>query len=236
MSLSVFLALMTAQAAPAVTITDGNAKAEIHQDADPLSAKIDEAFAFIREGKPAEALPILDSVIAAEEGLHRNEKRVIYSARTLTEAMVYAALAATQKKSAVVLDDTYAMGYFIKGFALIDLNRSDEAKPLFDRALALAPMNSQFLAERGEWFKTRKDWASAYADFDSASNAAEFAPDDSKSNYQRRAWRGMAFARIEQGQADEARELLQKCLKLEPSDEKCKHELDYIESLKKPVS
>lgn len=236
MSLLVFLTLMSAQPGSAIAASDQETKAEIHQETDPLSPKIDEAFAFIRDGKPAQALPILDGVIASEEALHRDEKRVIYSARTLTEAMVYAGLAASQKKSAVVVDDTYAMGYFIKGFALIDLNRPDEAKPLFDRALALAPMNSQFLAERGEWFKTRKDWARAYEDFEAASAAAEFADESSKSSYRRRAWRGMAYARIEEGRIEEARELLQKCMKLEPDDEKCQHELDYIASLKKPAS
>lgn len=236
MRLLVFLALMSAQPGSAIGAADPHTKAEIRQEVDPLSKKIDEAFAFIQDGKPADALPILDGVIAAEEALHRNEKRVIYSARTMTEAMVYAGLAASQKQSVVVVDDTYAMGYFMKGFALIDLNRPDEAKPLFDRALALAPMNSQFLAERGEWFKTRKDWARAYEDFEAASAAAEFADESSKSGYRRRAWRGMAYARIEQGRIEEARELLQKCMKLEPGDEKCQDELDYIASLKKPAS
>jgi tetratricopeptide (TPR) repeat protein len=233
MSLFIGLAVALAQTAPApATIVQvqpkGGPPSEIRQAPDPQLSQLQEGMGLIRASKPADAAIIFDKIIAAEESRNRNENRLIFSARSTEEALLYAMIGATQKKSAVVLDGTWSAAYFGKGFALVDLNRPDEAKAYFDKAIALAPMNAQFLAERGEWYKSHKDWANAYKDFETASDAANFAPENAKSFEQRRAWRGMAYARTEQGKLDEARQLLQKCLKLDASDDKCQHELDYV--------
>jgi len=237
MSLLIALAAALLQspagAAPLVTVQSrGGPPSQIQQSKDPLSGELDQALTFIRTGKSADAIPILDQVIASEEARNKDEKRLIFSARSLTEAILYAGLGASQKKSAVVLDGTWSAAYFAKGFALIDVGRADEAKAYLDKAIALAPMNAQFLAERGEWFKNRKDWANAYSDFESASTAAELAPDTAKSFEKRRALRGMAYARTEQGRLDEARTLLEQCLKLDSADDKCQHEIDYVNGLR----
>jgi tetratricopeptide (TPR) repeat protein len=229
MHLLIGLMIVVAEPAPPPTIqtaTGGNAAIDLKED--EHHPKLDEAVQLIHGGKPAEALPLIDAVIAAEEARFRNERRMVFSARSMVEGLLYAGMAGSKKKPAIVVDETWSLAYFLKGFALIDLNRGDEAKPYFDKAIALAPMNAQFLAERGEWHKTRRDWASAYADFESAAGAAEFAPDDAKSAEQRRAWRGMAFARIEQGRLADAETLLNKCLKLDGTDAKCRQELDYV--------
>jgi tetratricopeptide (TPR) repeat protein len=196
------------------------------------SKRIDEAMALMKAGKGAEAIGIFDAVISDEESHHQDSSQQYFSARSLTEAVIYSTLAAAQKRNSMILDDSWAYAHFLKGFALIDLGRADEAKPHLDKAIALAPMNAQFLAERGEWHKTRKDWPNAYADFESASTAAEFSPDASKMAEKGRALRGMAFARIEQGQLKEAEKLLKQALKLNPNDDGARSELEYIKSLK----
>jgi tetratricopeptide (TPR) repeat protein len=234
--MSVLLALaLAARPVQPVAVTQTQDKSGLasatQQPKDPLVGKLDQATDLIRSGKSAEALPILDEIIAAEENRYRDEKRLIFSAQSPTEVILYAGMGASQKKSTIVLDGTWSAAYFYKGFALIDVNRADEAKAYFDKAIGLAPMNGQFLAERGEWFKSRRDWAGAYRDFEAASTAAGLAPDQLKSFEQRRAWRGMAFARTEQGELNEARQLLQKCLQLDGGDDKCKHELDYVNRL-----
>jgi tetratricopeptide (TPR) repeat protein len=236
MSLFIALALIMAQSAgtgpSAVRVTAQNgASSDIQQARDPLRDELELGLALIKARKPADAITVFDHIIAAETKRNRDEKRAIYSARSLTEAILYAGLGASRKQSSVILDGTWSSAYFGKGFALIDLNRADEAKEYFDKAIGLAPMNAQFLAERGEWFKSRKDWADAYADFQSAATAAGFSPEEARSFEQRRAWRGMAFARTEQGKLDEARDLLEKCLKLDPSDSGCQHELNYVKGL-----
>jgi tetratricopeptide (TPR) repeat protein len=240
--------LIAILAAAALAAADGPASAStvevsgkgdtttIEQGRDPLADKVDKAVTLISGGKAADAIPLLDEVIGAEEAGHKHEGRMIFSARTLTEAIVYSSMAGTQHKSAVVLDDTWSLGYFLKGYALVDLHRGNEAKSYLDKAIALSPMNAQYLAERGEWHKSQRDWTSSYADFDSASTAAEFSPDDSKSFEKRRALRGMAYARVEQGQLKEAENLLRACLKIDSSDEHAKDELEYIKSLSRSSS
>jgi tetratricopeptide (TPR) repeat protein len=235
-SLFIALALAAAQAStsPNAVIqmqSKGAPPSEINQAKDPLQGELNAAVNLIHAGKPGDAIEVLNKVIAAEQGRYRDEKRLIFSARSITEAILYAGMGAAQKKSVIVLDGTWSLAYFLEGFALIDLNRPDEAKVYFDKALGLAPMNAQFLAERAEWFKSRKNWEKAYAEFEAASTAAEFSPDDSRSFEQRRAWRGMAFARIEQGKLNDGRELLKKCLKLDPSDDKCEREFGYVNGL-----
>jgi tetratricopeptide (TPR) repeat protein len=199
---------------------------------DPETKTIDEATQLMRDGKQAAAMALADQVIAANESRHRNDQDMVFSARSMTEALLYTTLAATQKKSAVVLNGNWASAEFLKAYALVDLSRGDEAKPFLDKAIALSPMNAQFLAERGEWYKSRKDWPHAYADFEAAATDADFSPDEVKSFEKRRGWRGMAFVRTEQGQLDEAEKLYKQCLKMDPSDENAQHELEYIKSLR----
>lgn len=228
------ISALPSPAAAIQTATQGNTiNIDPDTPANPDRAKIDEAFSLIKGGKPTEALPILDQIIARCEKAHAGEKRQIFSASSMTETILYAGLAAAAKKDALVLDDTWGMAHFLKGFALIDLNRPGEAKTQLDRAIELAPMNAQFLAERGEWHKGRKDWTKAYADFDSASTAADFSPDDLKKDHKARALRGMGFVKIEQGNLKGAEKLFKQSLKFDPNNAKARSELEYIKSLKR---
>jgi tetratricopeptide (TPR) repeat protein len=101
-------------------------------------------------------------------------------------------LSATQKKSGIVVDGSWATAHFLKGFALVDLRRSDEALVQFDRAIALSPMNAHFLAERDEWYNSHKQWDKAFDDFQSASTYSEFADPADQTTFKGRglaAWR-----------------------------------------------
>lgn len=230
------LALATVGSAQSVQVTgkdtvstiDQNLMAEGARSAN--GAKIDQAANLIKAGQGADAIKILNAVIADEESRHKDSNQLYFSARSLVEGIVYTSLASTQSKNSTILDDSWSYGHFLKGFALIDLGRADEAKAEFDKAVGLAPMNAQFLAERGEWHKNRKDWASAYADFESASTASEFSPESAKKFEKGRALRGMAFVRIEQGELKEAEKLLKQALKLDRNDAKARQELEYVKS------
>jgi len=235
--MSLMLAMALAAAQPDATqlapIANENGVAVAKSETpDSDSDKVDEAALLIKAGKPADAIPILEGVIARMEARNADEKRQVFAARSLTETILYSAMSTKLKKDVIVLDDTWATAYFLKGFALIDLNRSDEAKEPFDKALELSPMNAQFRAERGEWYKSRKDWANAFSDFEAASSAAEFSPENVKNTDKARALRGMGFVRIEQGQLDEAEKLFHQSLKLEPGNQGALGELEYIKSLR----
>jgi tetratricopeptide (TPR) repeat protein len=188
----------------------------------------DQGWELIRDKKPAEAIVVLDRVIADEASRHADERRQIYCAHSPEESLMYTGMAAKEHKDAVVLDPTWCMAIFLKGFALIDLDRPDEAKPLFDQAVAMAPMNSQFLAELGEWHKVRHEWDTAYDLFERAGTAADLSATDIRISHKGRALRGMGFVLIEKGQLDEAERLFRQALELNPNDEGAKGELQYI--------
>jgi Flp pilus assembly protein TadD len=188
----------------------------------------DEAWVLIRDKKPAEAIVVLDRTIAAEAARHSGETRQIYCAHTPEETLLYTATAAKDRKSAIVIEPTWCQSIFLKGFALIDLNRPDEARPLFEQAVAMAPMNSQFLAELGEWHKGHREWDRAYALFEKALEGAIFSTPDIRNTHKTRALRGMAFVLIEQGKLDEAERRLRECLQIDPNDPGAKNELQYI--------
>jgi tetratricopeptide (TPR) repeat protein len=231
---SVFLALAAAAQNPLVQAqAPAGTSATIQTAVSDDRGQIDKAFEFIQAKQPAQALPVLDGVISRAEAQYRSEKRSIYTSRSLAETVYYSGLAAAAKTDSVVIDETWSLALFFKGYALIDLDRANEAKPYFDQAIAMAPMNSHYLGERAEWYKSRKDWPNAYAEFERAAGAADLSPDDMKSFDKRRAWRGMAYVRIEQGKLAEAETLLRRCLALDPNDANAQHELDYIKSVRR---
>ena len=195
--------------------------------------EIGQAYEIIKAGKPADAMRILDALIARFEKQYANEKRQIFSSRSLGESLIYTSLSQKIGKDVLVLKEDWATAYFLKGYVLIDMKRFEEAKPQLDRAIALAPMNAQFLSERGEWYKSRKDWLKAYANFESASTAADFSPEDIKDHDKARALRGMGFVKIEMNELQEAKKLFRQSLKLEPDNSVAKSELQYIESLER---
>jgi len=236
MSLLLALSLAAAGGAePVVKVTAPNgAVSTMPLELPQGDPRLDQARDFIAHGQPANALPLVDQVIADNEKRYRsNSRTVYYSARTMEEGFVYSTLAGMTGRNGVVLNGDWMNAYFLKGFALVDLNRSDEAIRWFNKAADLAPMNSQVLAEQAEWYKAKRDWKKAYAGFESARSAAGFAGDDAKAREEGRAIRGMAFVRVEQGKLDDAERLLGDALKLDPADKRAREELDLIASMRK---
>ena len=179
--------------------------------------------------KFAEAVTVLDRLIAENERKHRGDTRSVYSARSPTEALLYAGMAAKDKRDATVVGPDWGLAVYLKGYALIDLNRRDEARKWLEGAVEMSPMNAQFLGELGEWHKNARGWDKAYKLFERAAAAAEFSPDEIKSDHKRRGLRGMGFVLIEQGDLDRAEALFRDCLKIDPNDRGAKVELDYIQ-------
>jgi Flp pilus assembly protein TadD len=196
--------------------------------ADGDQVQVDRAAELIGSGKPADAVAVLDALIATQEAQRTKETRQIYCARTPAESLLYLATAANEKKAAIVLPQSACYSIFLRGYALIDLNRSDEAKPWLERAIAMAPSNAQFINELGEWYKNRRDWNTASSLYQRADGAAALSPQDRQTSDKARAMRGMAFVLIERGKLDEADRLYRACLKLNPNDDAAKRGLQYI--------
>ena len=195
---------------------------------DSAQGRVDRAADLIGAGKPAEAVALLDALIAEQEKQRASDTREVYCARSMAETMVYTGDAARRKKAAIVLPEAACYSIFLKGFALIDLNRSDEARAWLERAVAMAPSNAHFLGELGEWYKIRKDWPKSRDLFRRAVAASELSPDNRKIFDKTRGLRGLGYILIEEGKFDEAEKLYRQCLDLNPDDDRSKKQLDYI--------
>ena len=219
-----FIGLALLVSAPTAPQPAPAASAAVDQD----QAQVDRAATLIQAGKPAEAIALLDTLIAAQEKRAAGDPEQRYCARGEPESLAYLLTAAADKKRAVVLAQSACYSIFLKAFALVDLNRGDEAKVCLERAVAMAPSNAQFLGELAEWHKNRRDWPSAMKLYKDAEEAAYLSPKDTEVSDRTRALRGQAFILVELGKLDEAEALYRRCLKLDPKDERSKQELQYI--------
>jgi tetratricopeptide (TPR) repeat protein len=197
---------------------------------DPDQAQVDRASDLISASKPADAIALLEPLIAAQDKAASTDHRKRYCARSAKEIILYTGLAARRKTPAVVLPQSACYSVFLKGFALIDLDRSDEAKGYLDKAIALAPSNAHFLGELAEWYKGRKVWSTSRALFQRAVDAAVFSPDDRQVFDKTRGLRGLAYILIQDGKLDEAEKLYRQCLQMNPNDDRSKSQLEYIAS------
>jgi tetratricopeptide (TPR) repeat protein len=195
---------------------------------DSAQGRVNRAADLIGAGKPAEAVALLDLLIAEQERQRQGDTRQVYCARSAAETVAYSGKAAHEKKAAIVLPEAACYSIFLKGFALIDLDRSDEARAWLERAVAMAPSNAHFLGELAEWYKMRKDWGKSRELFRRAVAASELSPDNRKTFDKTRGLRGLGYILVEEGKLDEAEKLYRECLRLDPSDDRSKRQLDYI--------
>lgn len=218
---------------------DGQAKPK-PQDTGPLHAStrrmVKEAASLIEKGQSQRAInEFLDPVIQQFRTHYQKEPRKIYCARTLTEAQVYllAEVESTFDQDVVVLQSTWADAYYLKGYALIELGNADAAISALDHAILLSPASSAYLSERGHLYQLVKDWKNAQRMFEKAVEGAEHAPPSTAQSERARALRGVGFTLVELGQLEQAEEKFRECLRLNPTDQKAKGELMYIEQLRR---
>jgi tetratricopeptide (TPR) repeat protein len=191
----------------------------------------------VMSGRPAEAIPDFDKIIAGYEAYYREKDTQYYCARWQQETLIYLLEAANKKVSAKVVSSNWAYAYYMKAYSLVELERIAEAKEMLNRAVALSPHNSQFLAELGNIYQREKNWPKALETFQAAESAArDFSPPDLKNSELSRAWRGIGYVYVEQNRLDEAEQVYLQCLELDASDSKAVNELRYIQDLRAKAS
>lgn len=236
--MSLWLAFALAGLDPAAQVANAPSNQSQATASEPAEAKtgddrIARAAELVKDGKPTQAIAIVDGMITEFEKAHpARSDEMVFSASNLTQTIYYSGITAALKKNGIVVDGDWALAYFLKGFALIDLNRSDDALPYLDKAVALSPGDAQYLAERGEWYKSHRQWDKAFTDFKAAVDASEFSDDSIKAKHKSRGLRGMGFVRIEQGDWKEAEKLFKQSLEVEPGNSGAFSELEYIKSHK----
>lgn len=190
--------------------------------------RIGAAIAAIQSGKAAEAIAILDPLLAEYQKLYAGEKRRIYCASDPAQVLLYMGQAAAAKQSAVTVDNGWCLALWARGYALIDLQQVDAAVPFLERAVALSPMYPHYISELGYAYQAQKKWQLSYDTYRRAADAAAIQQGEQRDRSLRRAWFGMAYDLVELGRLDEAEKLFVKCLALTPDDQKVKDELKYV--------
>ncbi|WP_025560537.1 tetratricopeptide repeat protein [Sphingomonas sp. UNC305MFCol5.2] len=200
------------------------------------NAKLGEALVAIDSKKPAEAIAILQPLLADYEKIYAGEKRRIYCNQTPKQTMIHLLEATLTKQDAIAIEPGWCTALWAQGFALIDLKQVDAAVPFLERAVSLAPAHPHYLSELGYAYQAQRKWQLSYDTFQRAAAGAAMEEDDQRKKSLRRAWFGMSYARIEQGRLDEAEKLLGQCLELTPDDQRVKDELQYVRDQRKKTS
>lgn len=125
---------------------------------DPFTQANTQAWSAIEARQPQAAFDALTPAVAAYEAELKSEKRRVYCGMSPTEAIAYLALGAKNKTGAVVVLPGYCEALFLRGFASVDLGHHAEAKAIYGKLLALAPMNAHFNTEYGQLLGREKKW------------------------------------------------------------------------------
>ncbi len=210
----------------------------------------EDAFAAIRAGKPQRALDLVEPVIADFEKAHAGQRR-IYCAETVKESSFYMLTpgsdggASTEPApdgakpmigTQIIVNSVWCKAMYIRAFALVDLDRFDDAQAVFERLIQFAPRRSRYLSELGFVFQHKRQWQNSL-DYYTRSEAAADLLEPADRDYERCvALRGMGFAQIEMGQLDAAEATFKKCLAITPNEPKSLNELEYIKQQRRKVA
>ena len=235
------------------------AAAESPQATDAAEAdrrkRLEQAAQRIDEGRPREAIALIDGVIAEYETRYPDSGETRwYVAQTTEETLAYLARskieesASTRPRNAATLTVLWVEAYYMKGYALVELSAGtgaykatkaggtpdsdpellQQARAAFERGLQLEPYHARTLSELGNIQQVQHDWEGMLRTFTAAEEAAAFSPASEQNRIYGRAKRGVGYALIELGRLDEAEAKYRECLKIDPSDATAKDELDYI--------
>lgn len=197
------------------------------------AALLEKGMSLINAHQASEAIAeSFDPLIADYEAQYAGSEKQVYSARTVPETLLYMATAASAKRDAIALGPTWAYAYFLKAYALVELGRAPEARPLLEKAIQLSPQNPQFLAELGHSYIADRNWPLMLEIYERSEQATGIgSPEDGKTLELARALRGQGYALVEMGRLKEAEAMYKRCLKLDRNDVKAANELEYVRSL-----
>jgi tetratricopeptide (TPR) repeat protein len=220
------------QSAPATAATTSSAdKNPVDQATqDQLLA---QAVAQIKAGALADAINgPLAQIIHTYEAVYANSKKRIYCAESLPETMMYLMSAANRHEDAQVLSKpTWALAYYLRGYAYGSLGQPQQAEASLKQALQLSPSNSHILSELGNAYEREKDWPTALKTFQDADVAAGVADKQVQIPLRCRALRGQGYVLVEMHRLNEAAQKYQQCLGISPGDPGSTRELAYVQGL-----
>jgi tetratricopeptide (TPR) repeat protein len=193
-------------------------------------ARLQQGLALAGGGNPRAAISqFYDPVIAFYEITYTDPHQHYFSARSTAEALMYAVEGAKEHTATTVVSRNWVEAHFMKGYALVDSQDLDAARAEYERALKLAPHNSQVRAEVGSLYNRQKDFTKALETYHIAEMDSEFSPPEAKDLDRARAWRGQGYAYVELRQWDDAERMYRQSMALDKSDQHSQQEIQYIQ-------
>jgi tetratricopeptide (TPR) repeat protein len=198
------------------------------------AATIGHAFSAIQAGNPAQALSMVDPLVASFEKDFAGEKRHVYCSQTAEQEGYYLTTAGGTGAVRLV-PSTWCEALYVKAFALVDLDRLDDAQSTFERLITFAPKHSRYLNELAYVFLKKKEWQRSIDAYTNAEAAASFTP--GRRDYERCvSFRGIGYDLVELGRLDDAEAAYRKCLAIIPDEPKSLGEIEYIKEQRKKTT
>ena len=199
------------------------------------SATISQAFSAIQAGDPARALATVEPVVASFDKEFSGEKRHIFCSQTAEQDGYYLTTADGGADNVRLVTVVWCEALYVKAFALVDLERLDDAQSAFERLVTFAPKHARYLNELGYVLLKKKEWQHSIDTYRNAEAAATFTP--KRRDYERCvSFRGIGYDLVELGRLDDAEAAYRKCLAITPDEPKSLREIEYIKEQRKKTT
>lgn len=206
---------------------------ESTQDGEELK-KVLDGVKLIEAHQPQQAIDgPLTEVVDYYEHAFASNKDVLYSPRGPKDTLFYLLDAAQHpgpSGKAIAVGRAWAMAYWARGYAYGELGQFEKSREELQKAIKLAPKDSQYNGELGFAYQHLRDWNSSLAAFKLTEEYADLtfdAPADIAS-MKCRGLRGQGYDLVELHRLDEAEQKYRACLHLVPDDQKSLQELGYV--------
>lgn len=195
--------------------------------------EISRAVALIKQHKASEAIDLLELVIGRfdRKVSEAQTQGLAFCASDPAEVVLYAGMAATQKKRGVVFGPDVCDALFYKAYVLTELGRKEEAVSTLERLTSLSPMGAQYLVELGYAYRVNGKPEKAQEAYQQAIGASEASRDNQAAKlFRAAARRGLGYLAIDRGDLEQAEKHYRQSLEDDPGSAIAKSELRFIES------
>lgn len=198
-----------------------------------IESFLEAGFEQLSNRNPKKAIAAFDEAVSRCENQYSSNKSKVYASRGPEETLYYMVLAVANKESAIAVGPNCADALYFRGYASLDLGQLNLAEQYINRAIDMAPVNSNYLSELGHIYHSKRDWEQALEIFKRSEHAAiNYSPPDFQNMELARAKRGVGYSLIELGKLSEAEEKFKECLKIDKDDKGALRELKYIEQIR----
>ena len=186
-----------------------------------------DGMAAIRAKNPGKAVALMNPVLADFDKRYADEKRHIYCAINAAQSAAYKEDATKASQDYVTIEPGWCRAQYVRAYALIDLDKLDDALTAFQHLTDLAPRNSRYLSELGYVLSAKRKYADALAMYQRSLAAVGLSPDNEDTE-KCAAYRGMGFNLARLGRITEAEKAYRACLAIDPENKDVQDAIDGL--------